>query len=77
AMAAARILGEQGVDVLSPGSFDEAVGLLEDKGAEATLLLIDPQGFLGGAQLSELARTARRTVLVEPGFEQLSALAPD
>jgi hypothetical protein len=77
AMAAARILAEQGVDVQSPGSFDEALKLLEDEGAEATLLLIDPSGFLGGDQLAELAGTARRTVLVEPGFEQLSALAPD
>jgi hypothetical protein len=77
AMAAARILAEQGVDVQSPGSFDEALKLLEDEGSEATLLLIDPSGFLGGDQLAELAGTARRTVLVEPGFEQLSALAPD
>ena len=76
AMAAARILQEQGVEVLLPGSFDEALDVLDDKGSSATLLLVDPNSFLSGEQLAEFSGTARRTVLVQPTFAQLSALAP-
>lgn len=77
AMAAARILEDQGVEVLSPGSFDEALDVLADKGSDATLLLVDPNSFLSEDQLAEFSGTARRTVLVQPTFAQLSALAPD
>lgn len=77
AMAAARILAEQGVEVLNPGSFEETASLLADRGSGATLLLIDPNSFLGQDQLAELAGSARRQVLVEPSLAQLAALAPD
>ncbi|WAP52727.1 DUF4350 domain-containing protein [Arthrobacter sp. ATA002] len=77
AMAAARILEEQGVEVLAPGSFDDALELLAEKDARATLLLVDPNGYLNEEQLAEFSGTAHRTVLVEPSFTQLSVLAPD
>ncbi|MDK1359550.1 DUF4350 domain-containing protein [Arthrobacter sp. zg-Y1219] len=76
AMAAARILDEQGVEVLRPGSLDEAQALLRDKRSDTTLLLIDPDNFLNADQLAELDGIAKRQVLVEPSFEQLGALAP-
>ena len=76
ALAAATILGEQGVDVSAPQSFQEALALLEGNGAESTLLLFDPNGFLSPDQLADLDGLARRQVLVEPSFTQLSALAP-
>lgn len=76
AMAAAQILAEQGVDVRSPGSFEEVLALLKDNGDQSTLLLFDPDGFLSQEQLAELNGLARRQVLVEPTFFQLSELAP-
>ena len=76
AMAAAEILGEQGVDVRSPGSFEETLDQLEENGDQSTLLLFDPDGFLSQEQLAELNGLARRQVLVEPTFFQLSELAP-
>lgn len=76
AMAAAQILDEQGVDVRAPGSFEEVLALLKDDGDQSTLLLFDPDGFLSQEQLAELNGLARRQVLVEPTFFQLSELAP-
>ncbi|MBP3044591.1 DUF4350 domain-containing protein [Arthrobacter jiangjiafuii] len=75
-MAAAEILAEQGVEVLVPSSHAEARSLLTGRGEDATLLLVDPSGYLGPSQLEELNGQARRQVLVEPSFEQLAALAP-
>ena len=77
AMAAATILAEQGVDVRTPASHEEALDLLADRGGQSTLFLYDPNGFLGPDQLAELNGLARRQVLMEPGFLQLTGLAPD
>lgn len=75
AMAAATILGEHGVDVQAPDSYQEALAILEDRGGQSTLFLYDPNGFLGADQLAELNGLARRQVLAEPGFTQLTELA--
>ncbi|MCC3267189.1 DUF4350 domain-containing protein [Arthrobacter gengyunqii] len=77
AMAAATILREQGVDVRTPGSYEEALALLEERGDQSTLFLHDPSGFLGPEQLADLFGLAARQVLVEPDFVQLAELAPD
>ncbi len=77
AMAAATILAEKGVDVRSPASYGEALELLKDRGGDSTLFLYDPNGFLGQEQLAEMNGLARRQVLMEPGFVQLTELAPE
>lgn len=77
AMAAATILDERGVDVQAPDSYQEALDILEDRGGQSTLFLYDPNGFLGPDQLAELNGLARRQVLAEPGFVQLTELAPE
>ncbi|WP_104052555.1 MULTISPECIES: DUF4350 domain-containing protein [unclassified Arthrobacter] len=77
AQAAATILGNRGVDVQAPDSYQEAVDMLQRRGGQSTLFLYDPNGFLGADQLAELNGLARRQVLVEPGFVQLTELAPE
>ena len=75
-MAAAQILSGQGVEVLQPQDIDEAQTALEEHPG-ATLLYLDPNGFLDNSQMEELAGAAGRTVLVAPTFAQLAAIAPD
>lgn len=76
AMAAARVLADQGVEVVRPATLADAEAALEENGSSATLLLIDPSGWLSKDQLGGLDGAAARTVLVAPSFEQLEALAP-
>lgn len=76
AMAVAEILGAQGVDVQQPPDFDAALAALE-KHPGATLLFLDPNGFLDSEQRARLADAAGRVVLVEPSFEQLADFAPE
>lgn len=75
-MAAAQILSGQGVEVLQPQDIDEAQEALEEHPG-ATLLYLDPNGFLDSGRMEELADAAGRTVLVAPTFAQLAAIAPD
>lgn len=76
AMAAAQVLADRGVDVVRPANLAEAEAALEEHGSAATLLLVDPSGWLNEAQLGALDDGAERTVLLAPSFVQLEALAP-
>ncbi|MCQ1945412.1 DUF4350 domain-containing protein [Arthrobacter sp. zg-Y1171] len=76
AMAAAEILADRGVDVQHHQTMAEALAALEDNPG-ATLLFLDPSGFLTGEQRQDLADAAGRVVLVEPSFEQLADFAPE
>jgi hypothetical protein len=78
-MAAAKILGRHGVDVEQTDSLDSTLSALNKPGAgseegERTVLLYDPNGFLGENQLQELAESADRLVVVTPHFQTLQAL---
>ncbi|WP_245413043.1 DUF4350 domain-containing protein [Arthrobacter celericrescens] len=73
AMAAAEILRRQGVAITEPGTFEQALAVLEEKAA-ATLLLYDQNGYLGEEQLQELRATAHRVVVVSPGRRTLRGL---
>ncbi|MCQ1999280.1 DUF4350 domain-containing protein [Arthrobacter zhaoxinii] len=75
AMAAAEILAGQGVDVQHYEQLAQAQAALADNPG-ATLLFLDPSGFLSSEQRKDLADEAGRVVLVEPSFEQLADLAP-
>ncbi|MBF4993687.1 DUF4350 domain-containing protein [Arthrobacter gandavensis] len=75
AQAAVRVLEERGVNVVPAEDYGEALRLLGGNGA--ALLLYDPNEYLSGQQLSELGNAARKSILVEPTFAQLLALAPD
>ncbi|OFI39846.1 hypothetical protein BIU82_02020 [Arthrobacter sp. SW1] len=74
AMAVAEILRTQGVDVSEPGSFEEALAMLDAKDGTATLLLYDRNGYLGDEQLRRLRGAAGRTVVVSPARRTLRAL---
>lgn len=75
AQAAVRVLQAQGVNVVEAEDYAEALGLLGEGGA--ALLLFDPNEYLSGEQLGELGDEAQKSILVEPTFAQLMALAPD
>ncbi|GAA1362787.1 DUF4350 domain-containing protein [Arthrobacter rhombi] len=77
AQAVARVLADQGIDVVQPRDLDGALAALSASGGRATLVLHDPQAFLGRGQLAELARAAPHTVLITPGNRELRAFAPD
>ncbi|MGW9404537.1 DUF4350 domain-containing protein [Arthrobacter sp. NPDC055585] len=75
AQAVVRVLQEQGVEVVEAVNYESALAALEGK--NAAMLFFDPNEYLSGSQLGELAAAARKKVLVEPTFAQLQALAPD
>lgn len=75
ARAVAQVLAAEGVDVVRAGSFDEAIGALEE--GPATLFLDDAQQYLSAGQVGELAALADRAVLAAPGERQLAALDDD
>lgn len=74
AKAVAEVLRGQGVDVILPDGFDEA--LAESRQPGTTLAVYDPSGYLSGERLGTLAGTAGDVVLLSPGFRQLQAVAP-
>jgi hypothetical protein len=74
AKAVAEVLRGQGVDVILPDGFDEA--LAESGAPETTLALYDPSGYLSEERLTALTDEAGDVVLLSPGFRQLQALAP-
>ncbi|MET4639042.1 DUF4350 domain-containing protein [Mycetocola sp. 2940] len=74
AKAVAEVLRGQGVDVILPDGFDEA--LAESGQPGTTLALYDPSGYLSEERLAALTGTAGDVVLLSPGFRQLQALAP-
>jgi len=75
AQAVVRVLQEQGVEVVRAETYESALAALED--TDAALLFFDPNEYLTGSQLGDLATAAQKRVLVEPTFAQLQALAPD
>lgn len=75
AMAVAEVLADRGVDVLKPADLAGARSALQANPG-ATLLFLDPQGFLTGDQRQTLSENAGRVVLVAPSFGELTDLAP-
>ncbi|KNC19600.1 hypothetical protein AC792_05380, partial [Arthrobacter sp. RIT-PI-e] len=75
ARAVAEVLSAQGVDVLRPASFAEALAVLDD--GPATVFLNDARGYLSADQVQELVAGAERTVLAAPASRQLLALEED
>ena len=74
--ALAEVLRQQGVSVTVTDTLDEARAAASAT-PNATLFTTDPDGFLTADQYGDLAGTLRRTVLVDPNFLALQALAPE
>lgn len=74
AKAVAEVLRTQGVDVILPNGYDEALAESGEPGT--TLAVYDPSGYLSEERLSALAGTAGDVVLLSPGFRHVQALAP-
>ncbi|TYC97461.1 DUF4350 domain-containing protein [Arthrobacter echini] len=75
ARGVAQVLADEGVDVQRPGSFDEALALLD--AGPATLFLNDARQYLSATQVATLTAAADRSVLATPGARQLTALEED
>lgn len=73
-MAVAEVLADQGVTVHIASTLREASSALT--GADATLLLHDPENFLESDQVEEISALATHTVFIEPGLLQLREVAP-
>ncbi|MFW0774579.1 DUF4350 domain-containing protein [Paenarthrobacter nitroguajacolicus] len=73
AMAAAEILGRNGVSVTPTDTFEDTLEALSAKD-EATVLLFDAQGFLDRSQLEEVTAAADRVVVVTPRLRTLNGL---
>ena len=74
AKAVAEVLRSQGVDVIIPDGYDEALAEAGEPGT--TLAIDDPEGYLSDDRLTGLAGQTGDVVLLSPGFLQLQALAP-
>lgn len=73
AMALAEVLQANGVDVERAPDLDAAITAGE---GGATVLLVDPAGFLDAGQLGRLAASAELLVVASPHATTLDALAP-
>jgi hypothetical protein len=74
AKATAEVLRAQGVDVILPDGYDDALAQVDQSGT--TLALYDPAGYLTDDRLTELVDAADSTVVFGPTFGQLQAIAP-
>ncbi|GAB3532935.1 DUF4350 domain-containing protein [Arthrobacter tecti] len=75
AQATAEVLKRSGIEVIPATTLEQAQDALDGPGD--TLLLHDPNGWLGSDQLADLAAgLADRVVLVEPSLPILQELAP-
>lgn len=74
AKAVAQVLRDQGVDVILPEGYDEAIAESGEPGT--TLAIYDPSGYLSAGRLTALTEQAEDAVLLSPGFRQLQAVAP-
>lgn len=74
AKAVAEVLRNEGVDVILPDGYDEA--LTEAGTPGTTLALYDPDGYLTEDRLTGLVDAAGDVVLFAPRFPQLQTLAP-
>jgi len=73
--ALAEVLRQQGVTVTVVDTLVEAQAAAS-AAPDATLFTTDPDGYLTPAQYRDLAALAPRTVLVDPNFVALQAMAP-
>lgn len=73
--ALASVLAEHGVDVRAVGSLQDARRAASDR-HDTTVLLSDPKGILDAAQLRSVLALGSDVVAVDPGFVQLSTMAP-
>lgn len=76
AMALVEVLRQQGVTVVPVDTLDEAE-TATTTATTATLFLSDESGYLSSDQLGRLGTLAPRTVIADPDFLALQALAPD
>jgi len=76
AMAVVEVLRQQGVTVEPVDTLDEAETATEAAGT-ATLFFSDESGYLSADQLGRLGTLASHTVIADPDFVTLQALAPD
>ncbi|MET0955672.1 MAG: DUF4350 domain-containing protein [Cryobacterium sp.] len=74
-MAVVEVLRQQGVTVVPVDTLQEAADATGNAG-NATLFVTDASGYLSSEQLADLQGLARHTVLVDPNFTALQALAP-
>jgi hypothetical protein len=74
-MAVVEVLRQQGVTVIPVGTLDDAAAATRQAG-ESTLFLADASGYLNSEQLVEAGGLAGRTVVADPDFSLLQALAP-
>ncbi|MCS5734931.1 DUF4350 domain-containing protein [Herbiconiux daphne] len=74
--AVAEVLRQQGVDVVAAGTMAEAVAAVDAADGDATVLFIDPYGYLDDDQLGQVGGLGSELVLVEPGSAELSVFAP-
>jgi hypothetical protein len=77
--ALAQVLAQHGIRVAVPGTLAAARSALRGSGVRgggATLVLVDPNDYLGASQLRTLAGLTARVVLIEPSYTQLEQLAP-
>ncbi|MES2171335.1 MAG: DUF4350 domain-containing protein [Actinomycetota bacterium] len=72
--ALAQVLSRHGIHVTVAGTLAAASAALG--GEDSTLLLVDPNDYLGSSQLSALVAKAGRVVLIDPTYSELSQLAP-
>lgn len=76
AMAVVEVLRQQGVQVVPVDTLDQAAAATAAAGS-ATLFLSDESGYLSSDQLGRLGTLASRTVIADPDFLVLQALAPE
>ncbi len=74
AKAVAEVLREQGVDVILPAGYDEALAALSTP--NTSLALYDPSNYLTDNRLADLVDGAGDVTVLSPGFLQLQLLAP-
>ncbi|WP_130178643.1 DUF4350 domain-containing protein [Cryobacterium sp. SO1] len=76
AMAVVEVLRQQGVTVVPVDTLDEADAATAAAGT-ATLFVSDESGYLSSDQLGRLGTLASQTVIADPDFLALQALAPE
>jgi len=76
AKAVAEVLKQQGVDVIEASSLDQVERNIDDP-STTTLVIHDALAILDRDQLIGVGTLADRVILVDPGFIQLRALAPE
>ncbi|QYF73875.1 DUF4350 domain-containing protein [Cryobacterium sp. PAMC25264] len=75
-MAVVEVLRQQGVTVLPVDTLDEAAAAV-DADPTATVFVSDASGYLTADRLAELGTLAPHTVVADPDFRLLQALAPE